>query len=168
MLELRELLRAPARSRLLDDGSDAKPLPVRRHDGVVARAPGARGVRIARRAARELEPDHRLAGFEDAAGERLEDVGQVGHDLRERPADVILGAALVEPRQRLVDPHVAEVAVPEAEPDRRAAVERVQERGNPLRLAEDRLGGVAHHPECTPASLRQHPRIHLMLDRRHF
>ena len=138
MLQLGSLLGAPTVGHLLDHGADAERVAVAVEHRVVARQPEPLRRGIAWRPRNHLERSHRLARLEHAPGDRLERRREVRDDLGERPSRVILGRALVDHRERVVDAHVAQVAVPEAEADRCAVVERVEQRRRALRLAIER------------------------------
>lgn len=113
---------------LLDDTADAEQLAVRRQHRVVAGEPVAARVGPARRRRRELDRDRGLARGEHPLQRRPDRGGEVRDHLLERPADVLRGRKPVHARERVVDAEVAELGVPDAEPDRRAAVERVEQR----------------------------------------
>ena len=84
-----------------------------------------------------LRVHDRLARLEHAAVERNEHRRELADDVAEVAADVLLRREPVDRGERVVDPHEAEVAVPEADPDRRRDEQRVQLRVRLLCAAEE-------------------------------
>ena len=138
VLQFRPLLGPPSIGHFLDHGTDTQRLAVCGEHRVVAREPEALCLRVARRAGGHLECRHRLPGLEYAPRNRLQNRGEMRNDLREGAAAVLLRRKLVDHGQGLVHADVAQVAIPEAEADRRTVVERVEQRRSPLRLTVER------------------------------
>ena len=72
--------------------------------------------------------DGRLARLEDAATGKLKLRPELGDDLGDGPADVLVDRQPVHLRERVVDAHEAEVAVKAREPNRSAALKRLHQR----------------------------------------
>ena len=144
---LRFLLSALALRDVGHDRADADALARRVRDGVVRGQPRTRDARHRRRLAGDLDSDQGLARLEDPLPERLEHGCERGQDVAHRPAEMLLARDPVELGERVVDPQVAEVAVPEPEADRRRRDERVERGGGLVRLAvEARVLDGEHRP----------------------
>ena len=119
---------------LHDHGAHADRLSRLRADRVVAREP----VPVAAR--RDLADVGRLLvhkrdpGLEHAPVHRLEPVGEARHDLGERLAHVLCRREAVDRCQCVVHAYEAEVAVPEADADRRRDEESVEQSQRLARL----------------------------------
>ena len=141
VLQLGPLLGSTPVRDLLDDRSDADRLAVRSDDGVVARRASD-----ARRRARPGVPEacsSPITGSRRSSTRRA--TGSITWAIWGTTSANVLpdmmppARASLIAREGVVDPDVAELAVPEAEADRRAPVEGVEERGRSLRLFVERL-----------------------------
>ena len=122
---------------LHDHRADPDHLAVGRVHRVVAREPVAPLAHLQRRVVGRLRVHDRLARLEHAAVERDEDGRELADDVAEVTADVLLRREPVDRGERVVDPDEAELAIPEADPDRGRDEQRVQLRVRLLRGAEE-------------------------------
>ena len=125
------LVRATLCGHLHDHRPDAGRLAGFGAHGVVARDPVPFGAAGADR----LLVRHRVAGLEHAPVERLETRRELRDHLLQRLADVILDRQRIELGKRVVQADEPELAVPEADPDRRRDEQRVEQRVRLVDLA---------------------------------
>jgi hypothetical protein len=111
-----------------DHGADAGDLAFVRADGVVAREPVTAVSQPHRFLVRRLVVDHRLAGLQDLPVERLEVSSELGLHVGESLARVLRRGEAVDLGESVVDADEAELAIPEADPNRRRDEQRVEQR----------------------------------------
>ena len=136
---------------LHDHRADPDHLAAGRVHRVVAGQPVAPLAHLQGGVVGRLRVHDRLARLEHAAVERDEHGRELADDFAEVTADVLLRREPVDRRERVVDPHEAEVAVPEADPDRGRDEQRVQLRVRLLRCAEEQR--VVDRERRTPREL---------------
>jgi hypothetical protein len=123
---LRFALCRALRRHVDDDDAQAGDLAV----GVEERIPlldeHALRARVGGRGPDDLDVAHGAPGAEDLLRDRVDRVRERRDDLARRPADVRLDREPVDLREPIVDPHVAERAIENAEPDRRVAIRRLE------------------------------------------
>ena len=103
---------------LLDDDGHAQHGAVAVDDRVDAFAPYAAYMRLGRRRAFEHETEEGRAARHDLADAHFGGGGDVGNDVVDRFADVVLGRQAVDLGEQAVDAHVAQVEVQHGQSDR--------------------------------------------------